>query len=193
MAAFVDETRQNDEDLAATIARRGASERAFRAATDAFERLYRRHAPLLLAFIAARVPSSDCDDLHQEVWQRVWASLPENYQSNNLRAWLHQIARNAIIDLSRKKHALPLTDGETLVDGRDDDGRSRLLEQERKDALERCLKRLQGELADLVRARLAGESYSVICGRLGLRPEQAHKQFHLAKVQLKTCVESVLG
>ena len=58
--------------------------------------------PLLLAFVAQRVPSSDCDDLHQEVWQRVWASLPENYQSNNLRAWLHQIARNAIIDLSRK-------------------------------------------------------------------------------------------
>ena len=61
MAAFVDETTQNDEDLAATIARRGASDRAFGAATDAFERLYRRHAPLLLAFIAARVRASDCD------------------------------------------------------------------------------------------------------------------------------------
>ena len=58
---------------------------------------------------------------------------------------------------------------------------------------ERCLKRLQSEFADLVRARLAGESYSDICGRLRLRPEQAHKLFHVAKAQLKTCVESVLG
>ncbi len=193
MAAFVDETTQNDEDLAATIARRGASDRAFGAATDAFERLYRRHAPLLLAFIAARVPSSDCDDLHQEIWQRAWVALPGQFQGGNFRAWLHQITRNAIIDLSRKKRPSPLTDPETLVDGRDDDARSRLLEQERADALERCLKRLQSELADLVRARLAGESYPDICGRLGLRPEQAHKLFHVAKAQLKTCVESVLG
>ena len=58
--------------------------------------------PLLLAFIVARVPSSDCDDLHQEIWQRAWVALPGQFQGGNFRAWLHQITRNAIIDLSRK-------------------------------------------------------------------------------------------
>ena len=41
--------------------------------------------------------------------------------------------------------------------------------------------------------RLGSDSYTDICGRLGLRPEQAHKLFHQAKAQLKTCVEGALG
>ena len=152
MAAIVNETARSDEELAAEIARRDASERAFRAARDAFEGLYRRHAPLLLAFLSSRVHASDRDDLHQDIWQRVWASLPAQFQGGNFRAWLHQIARNAIIDLGRKKRPAHLGDPLTLVDGRSEQARSLLLEQERKDALERCLKALKSELAELVRA-----------------------------------------
>ncbi|MGZ3416086.1 MAG: RNA polymerase sigma factor [Isosphaeraceae bacterium] len=193
MAAIVNETARSDEELAAEIARRDASERTFRAARDAFEGPYRRHAPLLLAFLSSRVHASDRDDLHQDIWQRVWASLPAQFQGGNFRAWLHQIARNAIIDLGRKKRPMHLGDLGTLVDGRPDQARSLGLEQERKEALERCLKALKSELAALVRARLGGDSYTDICGRLGLRPEQAHKLFHQAKAQLKTCVEGALG
>ncbi|MGO8898714.1 MAG: RNA polymerase sigma factor [Isosphaeraceae bacterium] len=189
----MNETARSDEELTAEIARRDASERAFRAARDAFEGLYRRHAPLLLAFLSSRVHASDRDDLHQDIWQRVWASLPAQFQGGNFRAWLHQIARNAIIDLGRKKRPAHLGDLRTLVDGRPDQARSLGLEQERKEALERCLKALKSELAALVRARLGGDSYTDICGRLGLRPEQAHKLFHQAKAQLKTCVEGAPG
>ncbi len=192
MAAIVNETARSDEELAAAIARRDESERAFRAAREAFEGLYRRHAPLLLAFLSSRVHASDRDDLHQDIWQRVWASLPAQFLGGNFRAWLHQIARNAIIDLGRKKRPAALTDPLALVDGRSEPARSLLLEQERKDALERCLEALKSELAALVRARLGGDSYTDVCGRLALRPEQAHKLFHLAKAQLKTCVEGIL-
>ena len=192
MAAIVNETARSDEELAAEIARRDASERASRAAREAFEGLYRRHAPLLLAFMSSRVHASDRDDLHQDIWQRVWTSLPAQFQGGNFRAWLYQIARNAIIDLGRKKRPAPLTDPLALVDGRSERAGSLLLEQERKAALERCLKALKSELAELVRARLGGDSYTDVCGRLGLRPEQANKLFHLAKTQLKTCVEGIL-
>jgi len=192
MAAIVNETARSDEELAAEIARRDASERAFRAAREAFEGLYRRHAPLLLAFLSSRVHASDRDDLHQDIWQRVRVSLPAQFQGGNFRAWLHQIARNAIIDPGRKKRPSSLADPLTLVDERSEPARSLLLEQERKEALERCLKALKSELAELVRARLDGASYAHVCGRLGLRPEQAHKLFHLAKAQLKTCVEGAL-
>ena len=184
MAAIVNETARSDEELAAEIARRDASERAFRAARDAFEGLYRRHAPLLLAFLSSRVHASDRDDLHQEIWQRVWASLPAQFQGGNFRAWLHQIARNAIIDLGRKKRPAHLGDLRTLVDGRPDHARSLGLEFA-GDA--------RPSRPELVRARLGGDSYTDICGRLGLRPEQAHKLFHQAKAQLKTCVEGALG
>ena len=191
MAAIVNETTRSDEELAAEIARRDASERAF---ARPEMRSKGSTAGMLRCFwpFSRRVHASDRDDLHQDIWQRVWASLPAQFQGGNFRAWLHQIARNAIIDLGRKKRPTHLGDLRTLVDGRSDQARSLGLEQERKDALERCLKALKSELAALVRARLGGDSYTDICGRLGLRPEQAHKLFHLAKAQLKTCVEEVL-
>jgi RNA polymerase sigma factor (sigma-70 family) len=192
MAVIVNETTRSDEELAAEISGRDASERAFRAAREAFEGLYRRHAPLLLAFLSSRVHASDRDDLHQEIWQRVWVSLPAQFHGGNFRAWLHQIARNAIVDLGRKKRSSALADPLLVVDGRSEQAHTLLLEQERKEALERCLKALKSELATLVRARLGGDSYADIRGRLGLRPEQAHKMFHLAKAQLKTCVEGSL-
>ena len=66
MTSTVSEPEQTDEQLAAAAARRGHSDRGLRAARDAFERLYRRHSPLLLAFIAARSRPADRDDLHQD-------------------------------------------------------------------------------------------------------------------------------
>jgi RNA polymerase sigma-70 factor (ECF subfamily) len=193
MASTLTETHQDDDRVAAAAAQRGESDGALRAARDAFERLYRLHAPLLLAFIAARVRPEDREDLHQEVWQRAWQHLPDQFHGGNFRAWLHEIARHLIIDAGRKRKAEALTDSEGLVDGRHKQGDQCLIERERKLALERCLDRLKATAAALVRARLAGEDYATVSERLGLTPAQAHKQFHLAKSELKTCIERALG
>jgi RNA polymerase sigma factor (sigma-70 family) len=64
-----------------------------------------------------------------------------------------------------------------------------LVERERREALARCLQELDEPARELVRARLAGEGYAEICGRLGLKPERAHKLFHQAKEHLQACVE----
>ena len=120
MAATLPETSESDTQLAAVVARRGDSEPARLAACDAFERLYRRYAPLLLAFLASRVRAGERDDLHQEVWQRVWHHLPDQFRGGNFRAWLHQIARHAIIDQGRKRRPEPLMAQEALPDGRDE-------------------------------------------------------------------------
>jgi RNA polymerase sigma-70 factor, ECF subfamily len=103
MATTVSEPEQTDDRLAATAAARGNSELALRAARDAFEQLYRRHAPLLLAFITARVGPADREDLHQEVWRRAWHHLPEQFHGGNFGAWLYQIARHVLIDHGKKK------------------------------------------------------------------------------------------
>jgi RNA polymerase sigma-70 factor, ECF subfamily len=192
MASTVPQTERTDDDLAAVVARRGESAGALHAAQKAFEQLYRRHAPLLLAFVAARVRPADRDDLHQEVWERAWNHLPEQFHGGNVRAWLHQIARNAIIDQSRKARPEPLAAPETLLDGRGHSAHDRLIEYERSEALRRCLEKLNDTAAALVRARLAGDDYAEICQRLGLAPQQAHKLFHTSKDQLKTCVERAL-
>ena len=192
MAATLPETTESDEQLAAVVGRRGDSDRALLAARDAFERLYHRHAALLLAFLASRVRADEREDIHQDVWQRVWSHLPDQFRGGSFRAWLHQIARNRLIDHGRRRHPEALPAPEALSDGRDEPTQDRLVEQERKAALARCLERLGPEGAALVRARLAGEGYAEVCQRLGLKPARAHKLFHSAKEQLKTCVERVL-
>lgn len=189
MSATRPEGALSDEQLAEVIARRGPSGGSAGAARAAFEQLYHRHARLLLAFLAGRAGRNDVDDIHQEVWQRVWHRLPDAFRGGDFRAWLYQIARNALIDLGRKKRPEALGDDEALADARVSLPVERLLEQERAEILRRCLERLGPEAAALVRARLGGDSYPEICRRLSMKPERAHKLFHLAKDQLQTCVE----
>ncbi len=192
MAATSPETTESDEQLAAVVARRGDSEPARLAAHNAFERLYRRYAPLLLGFLASRVRPGERDDLHQEVWQRVWHHLPNQFRGGNFRAWLHQIARHAIIDQGRKRRSEPLMAQEALPDARHEPADHRLIEDERMEALKRCLEQLGPEGAALVRARLAGEDYNELCRRLKLEPARAYKLFHSARKQLETCLEQAL-
>src|SRR5262245_27938839 len=93
----------DDEALAGIIAARQASPQALRNAQDACRTLYQRHARMLLAFLAARLPPHECEDVHQVVWQRVWEHLPTSFQGGNFAAWLFQIARRLVIDQVRKK------------------------------------------------------------------------------------------
>ena len=60
-------------------------------------------APGMLVFLRCRVPRGiDADDLLQDVWIRAWKSR-EQYVDGNFRAWIYQIARNLIIDESRRR------------------------------------------------------------------------------------------
>jgi RNA polymerase sigma factor (sigma-70 family) len=193
MSATPSEPVPSDDELAALVVRRGMAGQDLRAAHAAFEQLYRRHARLLSAFLGARVRRDRLDDLNQEVWRRAWDSLPAQYHGGNLRAWLHQIARNALIDQGRKKQAEPLEGREERLDSRDEPPVERLIERERRDALKRCLDRLGTEAAALVKGRLGGEDYAEICARLGIRPERAHKLWHTVKARLRSCVEQDLA
>jgi RNA polymerase sigma factor (sigma-70 family) len=178
-----------DEQLAALVARRDWSASDWREAQDACAQLYGRHARPLLAYLAARVRRGDLEDVHQVIWERVWQRLPDGFRGGNFRAWVFQIARNYLIDRTRERRRPELLAEE--YDAPDARGRrpdSVLIEREQLETLRRCLSCLDRETADLVQARLAGESYPDICRRLGLKPERAHKLFHQAKEQLQTCV-----
>ena len=144
------------------------------------------------AFWASRVACSDLDDVHQTVWQRVWQFLPSQFHGGNFRAWLHQIARNRLIDLSRRQQADLLDEKHEYTDGRAAQPDSNLLEAERTQILSRCLERLEAEMYELVKARLQGESYADFCSRTEMPPPRAHKLFHEAKQRLLLCVEHAL-
>jgi RNA polymerase sigma factor (sigma-70 family) len=164
-----------DDQLAAACARRG-DPHARRLGEAAFRTLYDRHAKRLLAFLGGRVSMAVLDDVHQDVWAKAWQSLPAGYRGGNFRAWIHQIARNVVIDHLRKRRHEPLADDGELID------------REQWDKAQK-LERASARLADLVRSRAGGESYDAYCARTGMPAEKAYRAFHRAKAQLQACVE----
>jgi RNA polymerase sigma-70 factor, ECF subfamily len=179
-----------DDQLAAACARQGDAH-ARRLSHAAFRTLYDRHAKRLLAFLGGRVSMAVLDDLHQDVWAKAWQALPAGYRGGNFRAWIHQIARNVVIDHLRKRRHEPLADDGEVIDRRQWD-RARAAEADRHDALARCLQKLEqasAQVADLVRSRAGGESYDAYRARTGIPADKAYRAFHRAKAQLQACVE----
>ena len=185
-----------DEQLAETF------QNAIRQADGAFWQLHERHAPRLLAFLRNRsTPDGDAEDVHQEVWLRVWRNLAARFHGGNFRAWLYEIARHCRLDWERKRFkarlAVPFEEGESLpsewtrpAPGQIDEEQER--REERKSALRNGLRELESRdpaAAAVVRARMAGRGYEEICQELHLRPEQAYKLFHQAKQHLRSCAE----
>lgn len=181
-----------DLELAQCLARREESARARQIAQDACRDLYERHSRPVLLFLTARAGRDDAEDLLQLVWQRVWQSAGTSFQGGNFRAWLFQIARNLAIDHARKKKPSSLGEDDP-ADPRRVGADERLAEEDRAQALKKCLDKLGQDMATLVQARLSGEDYETICQRLQLAPARAHKLFHTAKEQLQTCVQRALS
>ncbi len=179
-----------DERLAEVVARRDDPGGSIASAKSALDQLYRRHAPLLLAFLLARARRAEAEDIHQLVWLRVWRKLPEA-KPGPFRGWLYQIARRLLIDQSRQKRPESLAEAEagTIADQRAPSPFGRMIEGERAQALEGCLAELTEPAALAVRARLAGEDYESVAATLRITPEQAHRLFYKAKESLKSCVE----
>ncbi len=188
MTRITQSTVQTDRHLFSIIAVRDESPGHWREAEAAYGQLYSDHARMLLAFLSSRVKRSELDDVNQEIWSRVWQHLPQKFDGDNFRAWLFRIARNYIIQESRKRRP-DLAEDLGMVTANEDTPDHQLVERERMEILNRCLSKLEEKLADLVRLRLGGESYEDICERIGLPPARAHKLFHTAKTQLTTCVE----
>ncbi|HJZ58997.1 MAG TPA: sigma-70 family RNA polymerase sigma factor [Gemmataceae bacterium] len=185
-----------DEALAGTVARRNESAAALHVAQAACRELYDRHARKLLAFLAGRLKPADVDDVHQEVWQRAWQHLPTGFAGGSFRSWLFAIARNCITDHLRRKKAEAIPDEGTLPDHRHRPVEQEFAEGELRDALAACLERLRrldATLAELVRSRVAGESYEEFCARTGMAIDRAYRAFHHAKAQLQECVEKRVG
>ena len=177
-----------DEDLAATAAQREDG----RAARAAFSGLYDRHARKLLAFLAGRLKEAAVEDTAQEVWQKIWQSLPTGFRGGNFRAWLYTVARNAITDQLRRKQSEAIPEEGNVADPRHRAADEAMAEAELHDALARCLQkleRLDAKLADLVRSRVGGESYDDFCSRTGMPADKAYRAFHHAKAQLQACVD----
>jgi RNA polymerase sigma-70 factor (ECF subfamily) len=183
---------ETDEDLAARMAKRDESARDWASAQEACRELYERHARRMIAFLAARVRLAVVEDIHQEVWQKVWQSLPTAFHGGSFRSWLYTIARNCITDHLRRRTSEIIPDERNLADSRHRAVDEELVEAELREVLAKCLQKLEqrdSQLADLVRSRVQGESYEDFCARTGMPADRAYRAFHQAKAQLQECVE----
>lgn len=94
---------------------------------EAFGGLYEQFAPVIFRFVRAHLDDRlDAEDLTEEVFLRVWRSLP-NYRDNGVPfvAYLFRVARNAIIDFyrrSKQERGQVSLDDTPLPDHRPDPG-----------------------------------------------------------------------
>ncbi len=75
----------------------------------AFLKAYDQYATAVFRYVYFRVFNHErAQDYTQEIFTRTWQYLIEGKEVKNLRAFLYQVARNLIIDESRKKQSLSL-------------------------------------------------------------------------------------
>ena len=79
--------------------------------SEGFMKAYDAHADAIFRFFYFRVFDREkAKDLAQDTFTKTWQYLVNGNEVRNLKAFLYQVARNLVIDYSRKKTALSLDD-----------------------------------------------------------------------------------
>lgn len=80
--------------------------------------IFKTYQARLKSFIFRRVPSrEDCEDILQNVFYQLIKTDREEIRIGDLSAWLYAVARNQIIDRSRKQKEIPLSSFEEDQEG----------------------------------------------------------------------------
>jgi RNA polymerase sigma-70 factor (ECF subfamily) len=84
----------------------------------AYRELVRRHAPMLLRFVARLLrDEAEAEDIVQETCLRLWQHARDYSPTARVTTWLHRIAHNLAIDRLRARRRLdPMPDSEQMPD-----------------------------------------------------------------------------
>jgi len=87
---------------------------------NAFRDVIHRHMGAVYAFVYRYVRNThDAEDVTQEAFVRVWKNLKQFDQSRNFKTWLFAIAKNAALDLIKKKKPVlfsQISENEDILD-----------------------------------------------------------------------------
>ena len=162
---------------------------------QAADNLYSRYAPLVLAFLAARVDNAaDAEDMLHESWLKVQKNAGR-FDGKNFRAWFFQIARNTLFDFSKSPRQRSKTSSisENLEPGQEIDPSARMSRDEEVSALQDCIHAVGGEFVEAVRRnKVDGETPEEIANDLGIDVGTIYSHIHRGKKKLLDCLEKKL-
>lgn len=168
-------TAANDDDLARLL------QQSVHQAHEGFWQLHARHAPRLMIYLCGRAAGlEEAEEIHQEVWHRVWRMLPR-FPGGNFRLWLYDLARQCL-----DEQALDQDSSESAVE----DEPSWL--EQHQGAVQAWVDELEqrsAQAAAIVRARMVGVSLAEIGADLGATPDRIRKLFHAARRYFRSSSE----
>jgi RNA polymerase sigma-70 factor (ECF subfamily) len=140
----------------------------------------------LTRFVAARVPSSDVDDVVQEALVRVHHGIGGVRDSERVGAWIYQVTRNAIVDHHRKARPIAELAEDLATEVPDDD--------ESFARLARCVTPFVGMLPAVYRqaitlVELEGRSQVEAAARLGIPVSTMKARVQRGRARLRDLVE----
>lgn len=172
----------------AHLVRSIGSRRGERAIRD----LHRRYAAELYGFARVRLGEPElAEELVQDVFVRVWRNADGfDPERASVRTWLYAIARNALIDLERRRAARP---GPALADPSETSDPAEPVEQALlRWQIEVALGQLTVDHREAVTlAHVRGLSVSEIAGRTGLAPGTVKSRIHYGLLHLRTALEEL--
>ena len=157
--------------------------------TAAFEETTRRYTPELLRF-CRRLSQHDPHDAVQETWAKAWRAFGCGVKVEQLRPWLYQIARNAVIDMHRANNADAPIDDELAATA---DTEQIVLSRDRFAQVSRAV----GELPDrqrqaLLLQTLNGYSYEQVAGIMGEGEPVVRQLLHRARRRVRSACQALL-
>lgn len=162
----------------------------------AFDVLYSRHRAALYRYLARQMRNGEsANDLFQEVWSKVIASRERYEPRAQFRTFLYRIARNCVIDYSRRSSVRNETSGtedgwENNVPGADGDQPEALAEQAEMLARYRAaLSALPGEQRDVFLLYESGLSLEEIATISAVGAETAKSRLRYAVTKLRASLD----
>lgn len=160
--------------------------------TPDFLRAYDQYADAIFRYCLYRVYERElARDLMQETFMRAWRRLADGEQIDNLRAFLYTVARNLIIDHSRRAHPQSL---DVLLEQGGDvgyDGREQTITHLDASIVLDALEIFDEQTKDLLTLRYV-EDWRVkdIAETLGISQTAASVRLHRALQMLKKHLQS---
>lgn len=144
------------------------------------------HAPELLAYLRGRLGPVDAEDALQTVMLKAVEKLDSLRDEEALRGWLYQIARNTLVDVTRRAGREIASDElEPLAEE---------IERGACTCARNLTERLSPGQAAIVRLVDLGElSLSEAAKQMGTTVNAATVQLHRARKRLRTEVQSLCG